>query len=157
MRANPTSPGLMSRKKVAEVRYFLGTGGWFSCVSWRCSRSLNFFGPLFSFFMGNAVCSEKSLAGDENGSKKNSQLPSLRQNLTKRSLGREAFGKSSSGQMPSLWKPENLEGQQTVHPSGQDPALFVPRLRLAILTEISKVPKILFFFFRMLFNFFKED
>jgi hypothetical protein len=140
---------------VPEVRYFLGSRRW-SFLAWRWFQTLNFFGPFSSFFKGNAVFSETSLAGDEYVKQKNSELPSLRQNLIKKSLGREAFGKSSSHQMPSLWKPENLERQQTVHPSGHDPALFVPSLRLAILTTINRKLQLLFFFLEH-FNFFKEE
>jgi hypothetical protein len=42
------------------------------------------------------------LAGDENDEPKNSQLPSLRQDIVRRSLETNAFFEPENGQMPKM-------------------------------------------------------
>jgi hypothetical protein len=49
---------------------------------------------------------------------KNSQLPSLRQNLAKKPLERKKFGKPEDRQVPSVWQHEKLERRIRHTPTG---------------------------------------
>jgi hypothetical protein len=58
----------------------------------------------FSFIGFIPYIVENSLAGDELGESKNSQLPSLRQDFVRRCLEREEFHEPERSQMPSVWQ-----------------------------------------------------
>ena len=93
--------------------------------------------PLFLFSLGFGCGTKHSLAGDEIDESKNNQLPSLRQILVKRPLGKGEVGKSGNSQMPSMWKPKCLERWFTAYASRRGPALHVQRLRLSVFKALS--------------------
>jgi hypothetical protein len=103
------------------------------------------FRSLFFFFRGTWLQSA-SLAGDESNEPKNSQLPSLRQNVAKRSVERKKFGKPEVGQVPSVRLHEKLEGRNTPYSYRSNSAFFLQRLRLSFFRAVNYILKNPFFF-----------
>jgi len=102
---------------------------------------------LFFFFGENAVLSENYLAlGDIVNESKNSQLPSLRQNLAKRSMERKKLDKPEDSQVPTVWQHKKLERRKIPHSYRGFSALLLQRLRFAFFRTVNSILKNPFFF-----------
>jgi hypothetical protein len=73
-------------------------------------------------------------------------LPSLRQNLGPRSVGRKKFDKPEDDQVHSLRKLKKLEKRKTLYSRWSDSAFCLPRLRQEIFRAVNYILKIFFFF-----------
>jgi hypothetical protein len=109
-----------------------------------------FFNPsfrsLFFFFSGTWLQSA-SLVGDELNEPKNSQLPSLRQNVAKRSMERRKSGKPEDYQVPSVrQRKKTLEKRNTPYSCWSNSTFLLQRLRLLLLRAVNPILKNPFFF-----------
>jgi hypothetical protein len=104
------------------------------------------FFPFF-FFGENAVLSKNYLAlGDIVDESKNSQLPSLRQNLAIRPVERTNFDRQEDNQVPSVWQHEKLERRKIPYSYKGCSALLLQRLRFAFFRAVNYILKNPFFF-----------
>ena len=113
---------------------------------WRY-RCYSIFAASFPFFFFKGFQSQgASLAGYEIDESKNSQLPSLRQNLVKRPVERKKFGKPEDGQVSSVWQLKKLESCKTLYSYRDNSALLLQRLRFTFFRAVNSNIKIPFFF-----------
>jgi len=77
---------------------------------------------------------------------KNSQLPSLRQNLAKKPLESKKFDKPEDRQVPSVWQHEKLEKRKTLYSYRGDSTLLLQRLWFAFFRALNSILKNPFFF-----------
>jgi len=111
-----------------------------------CHHQLIVSSRLPSLFFKGFQSQSANLAGYEIDEPKNSQLPSLRQNLARRPVERKKFGKPEDGQVPSVWQHEKLERRKTLYAYRGDTALLLQRLRFSFFRAVNSILKIPFFF-----------
>ena len=92
---------------------------------------------LFSFLGSFARRVKKSLAGDESYGSKNSQLPSLRQDVAWRVLERYELFDSENNQVPQVWQSEALERWEKASSFWRNAALLMSRLWHSFLEMVS--------------------
>jgi hypothetical protein len=88
----------------------------------------------------------QKLAEGEMHEQENSQLPSLWQNLVKRSVGRKKFNKPEDFQVPLVRKHKELERWKTQGPIWSNSEIFLQRMCCQVFIFYLVSPTFFFFF-----------